>query len=394
LCRGPERLSREADELGGGRQPQGSGDSPRGAIVWRAADGPKPGATYLSPAEAGDELNRLLAGAPREPTDPRHKRDQDRTFGEACDTWLDYIEHEKALRPSTVRDYRNAVGCYLLPEFGTTTLLRTIDTRRIDAYRERLLTEGELSRRTIQKILVQLYSILKRAKRKGWIDANPAEDAERVTVRRTGDFTVLCPDEVHAVARADGSELYGAIYVTAAFTGLRVGELRALRWLDVDFPNRIVHVRRNHVRDAHGAPKSQRVRSVPMTDQVAVVLDGLSRRDHSTGPEELVFTLGFNEPFHQDTVRKRFYVALERAGLGALRERSDDAQPDNRIVFHDLRHTFGTLAVQAFPLSDVMAMMGHAEISTTMIYVHHVPQHDAARLTALLQREAAPVAVS
>ena len=245
-----------------------------------------------------------------------------------------------------------------------------------------------------RRSLVQLYSSLKRAKRKGWIDANPAEDAERVTVRRTGDFTVLCPDEVHAVARADGSELYGAIYVTAAFTGLRVGELRALRWLDVDFPNRIVHVRRNHVRDAHGAPKSQRVRSVPMTDQVAVVLDGLSRRDHSTGPEELVFTLGFNEPFHQDTVRKRFYVALERAGLGALRERSDDAQPDNRIVFHDLRHTFGTLAVQAFPLSDVMAMMGHAEISTTMIYVHHVPQHDAARLTALLQREAAPVAVS
>jgi integrase len=137
------------------------------------------------------------------------------------------------------------------------------------------------------------------------------------------------------------------------------------------------------------------VRSVPMTDQVAVVLDGLSRRDHGTGPEDLVFTLGFNEPFHQDTVRKRFYVALKRAGLGALREKGDDTRPDNRIVFHDLRHTFGTLAVQAFPLSDVMAMMGHAEISTTMIYVHHVPQHDAAaRLTALLQRYAAPVAVS
>jgi integrase len=100
---------------------------------------------------------------------------------------------------------------------------------------ERLLTEGELSRRTIQKILVQLYSILKRAKRKGWIDANPAEDAERVTVRRTGNFRVLSPDEVHTVARADGAELYGAIYVTAAFTGLRMGEVRALRWLAVDF---------------------------------------------------------------------------------------------------------------------------------------------------------------
>ena len=125
--------------------------------------GPKPDATYLSPAQAGDELQKLLAEAPRQPTDPRRKRDQDRTFAEACDAWLDYVEHEKALRPSTVRDYRNAVGCYLLPEFGATTLLRTIDTARIDAYRERLLTEGELSRRTIQKILVQLYSILKRA---------------------------------------------------------------------------------------------------------------------------------------------------------------------------------------------------------------------------------------
>jgi integrase len=45
---------------------------------------------------------------------------------------------------------------------------------------------------------------------------------------------------------------------------------------------------------------------------------------------------------------------------------------------HDLRHTFGTIAVQASPLSDVKAFMGHADIQTTMIYVHHVPQHDAA----------------
>src|SRR5512133_1508917 len=104
---------------------------PRGAIVWRAADGPKPDATCRSPAPAEDELQKLRAEAPREPTDPRHKRDQDRTFAEACDAWLDNVEHEKALRPSTVRDYRNAVGCYLLPEFGATTLLRTIDTRRI-----------------------------------------------------------------------------------------------------------------------------------------------------------------------------------------------------------------------------------------------------------------------
>ena len=71
-------------------------------------------------------------------------------------------------------------------------------------------------------------------------------------------------------------------------------------------------------------------------------------------------------------LRTRFERALDAAGL-------------RRMQFHDLRHTFGTIAVQAFPLSDVQAFMGHADIATTMIYVHHVPQEDAAdRLTRLV----------
>ena len=79
--------------------------------------------------------------------------------------------------------------------------------------------------------------------------------------------------------------------------------------------------------------------------------------------------------------RARVYAALERAGL-------------KRIRIHDLRHTFGTLAVQAFPLTDVKAFMGHADIQTTMIYVHHVPQHDAAdRLSRLVAASEAPLAL-
>ena len=354
--------------------------TPRGAVIWRAANGSKPDSGYLTPAEAEAALEQLLAAAVREPTDPRRKRAQDHTFGEACDAWLAYVAHEKDRRPSTIGDYRNAVRRYLIPEFGADTLLHTIDTARVDAYRERLLVDAQLSRRTIQKILVLLHGILKRAKRKGWIAANPAADAERVSVRRTGEFNVLTPEEVHAIARADGSDLFGALFVTAAFTGLRMGELRALRWSDIDFAKRVVHVRRSFTGSSFGAPKSQRVRSVPMSDPVARVLDGLSRRDHNTRPDDLVFSLGHNLPLHHDTARKRFYAALQSAGLGRLRDKEDP------IVFHDLRHTFGTLAVQAFPLSDVKAMMGHADISTTMIYVHHVPQTDAAaRLTALLE---------
>lgn len=63
---------------------------------------------------------------------------------------------------------------------------------------------------------------------------------------------------------------------------------------------------------------------------------------------------------------------MNKAGLGHYRLKEDP------ITFHDLRDSFGTTAVQVFPLSDVQAYMGHADIKTTMIYVHHVPREDAA----------------
>jgi integrase len=349
----------------------------RGAIVWRAADGPKPDASYLTPADAEVRLRDLLAGAPRKP--PGRGAPAARvTFSEACEEWLRYVTVERRRAPSTLRDYRRVLDGVLVPEFGAATPLDRITSERIDAYRERLLTEDRLSRRTIQKTLVILHGVLRRAKRRGWIAYNPAADTERVTVSRTGEFSVLTPAEVHAVARAAGSEWETAMYIVAAFTGLRQGELRALRWTDVDFAKHLVHVRRAYAAGVVGPPKSRKVRSVPMSDQVARTLDGFSRRAMFTAPEDLVFAGPDGGPFHADTVRKAFYRALDRAGLGHMRAK---AEP---ITFHDLRHTFGTLAVQAFPLTDVKAMMGHADISTTMIYVHHVPQIDAAaRLTGV-----------
>ena len=164
----------------------------------------------------------------------------------------------------------------------------------------------------------------------------------------------------------------------ASFTGLRLGELRALRWRDVDFAGRIVHVRQNFVAGEFTSPKGKRVRSVPLIDQAMVVLDGLSRRERFTGEDDLVFPSVVGEPFEDSQLRRRFTGALSRAGL-------------RKIRFHDLRHSFGTLAVQAFPLSDVQAYMGHADEQTTMIYVHHVPKVDAAdRLSALVKAETAP----
>jgi integrase len=175
-----------------------------------------------------------------------------------------------------------------------------------------------MAHRTVQKVMILLHGILARAKRKGWITTNPAEDAEKVTVRRSDEFNVLTVEQVHAVARAAPGEL-AALLTVAAFTGLRQGEILALRWRHVDFQNAILHVQRNYVRGQEDTPKSHHVRSVPLSDQAAAALDGLSRREHFAEPANLVFPNPVGGHLLDDDVRDAFYDALETAGHGRLR---------------------------------------------------------------------------
>jgi integrase len=296
------------------------------------------------------------------------------TFEEASAEWLRYIREDRGRRGSTVRDYERVLRNLLLPVFGTVPI-DAITARDIDRFRAALVAERRLAARTINRYLAQLHSIFRRAQRVYGLAGNTAAGAERQPMRRSGEFDVLTVDEIGALVRAARSELDAGIFLTAAFAGLRLGELRGLRWCDVEFSKRLIHVRRSFVMGEAGLPKSGRVRSVPMVDDVADALTLLSRRERFTGDDDHVFAGPLGGPFEDSALRRRFYDALDRAYL-------------KRVRFHDLRHSFGTLAVQVFPLSDVKAFMGHADIATTMIYVHHVPQHDAAqRLGSVLRRE-------
>jgi integrase len=368
----------------------------------------RPTAGHFTRKMAEEALQELLADARRGLLpDPGNR--SSRTFGEACDEWLRYVEHDKQRAPSTLRDYRNVVNGSLIPEFKRDLQLDALTTERIETYRARLLAEDRLSRRTVQKTMVLLHGILARAKRCKWIASNAAEDVERVTVKRSGDFNVLSGEQVYAIARAvrEGhhreppeqpidqkekarlraqDELDAAIFTVAAFTGLRMGELRALRWRDIDFAKRTIFVRGNYTNgsEKERAPKSGRVRSVPLIDQAAVPLDALSKREFYTEPDDLVFPSPLGGHLDDSALRKRFYEALKAAELGHLREKDDP------IVFHDLRHTFGTLAARTWELPKVQGYMGHADIQTTMLYVHHIPQtSDADALSSAVAAELA-----
>ena len=126
------------------------------------------------------------------------------------------------------------------------------------------------------------------------------------------------------------------------------------------------------------APKSGRVRSVPMIDQVAVALDELSRRNGSTGDDDLVFVNPAGEHIEDSALRRRFYAALE-------------APASSTSASTICATASAPSPSRSSRSSDVKAYMGHADIATTMIYVHHVPQVDAAeKLSAALRDASAP----
>ncbi len=106
-----------------------------------------------------------------------------------------------------------------------------------------------------------------------------------------------------------------------------------------------------------------------MVRQVAEALARLSQRELCTGREDWVFTGGGGGHLDGSAVRRRFKQAVSRAGV-----------PERR--FHDLRHTFGSLAINRASIIQVQAWMGHADIDTTMRYLHHRSRGDEAQLLA------------
>jgi integrase len=143
--------------------------------------------------------------------------------------------------------------------------------------------------RTRNKLLIQLHGILGRAKRVYRLPANAAAEIERLPQLQSGDIEVFSPEEVWALVRVAASGQGGAIFLTAAFTGLRMGELLALRWRDVDFGGATIRVRTSFAAGQVTTLKSGKVRAVPMALDVAAALAQLGRREHWTDDDELVF---------------------------------------------------------------------------------------------------------
>jgi integrase len=289
------------------------------------------------------------------------------TFAAACDDWLAY-KRDRKIKLSTQIDYEHMVDRMKKvfgEKFGARVKLEDVTPEMVEGFRDALVAE-DLSDRTVNKYLTVLHGLFVWAQRRYKLPANPVANVERRPHAKRGNIDVFSREEILALVRVAASEQDGTIYLTAAFTGLRLGELLALRWRDVDFTNSAVHVRQSFTNGRVDTPKSGQERTVPMADEVAEALAKLEKRDHNTTDDDLVFcgTQGGHLAGHR--LRDRYKAALKDAGLRELR-------------FHDLRHTFGSHAIRTADSREVMEWMGHQDLATTQRYLQFKPRQDAAR---------------
>lgn len=315
-------------------------------------------------------------------------------FRDAAEYWYSTRSHRENWKPATKRDYRSALDCHLLPAFGDLPL-EQITARAIERWRATKTSDAErgdddeqspMSRRTAAKLVAILHGIFEEARTEYGLSGNPARDVPRWKLDYQAsalEFAFYEPEQVYALTRAAANEQDGAIYVTAAFSGLRLGELLGLQVRDVDFIGETIRVLRSiDIREGVGVPKSSKGRSVPLAPPVATALARLLERERFTGPDDFIFVGADGRYLDGSALRRRYRGAQKAAKLPPIR-------------FHDLRHTFATLVASDPETSEreLQAWLGHADLRTMERYRHYRPQKTAAqrigRIFAAKQPDAA-----
>lgn len=259
----------------------------------------------------------------------------------------------------TLREYGRSLRLRILPEFGA---LRLTELRRSDlqAFVDRELASGP-SPSTIANALNPIQAIYRHAVRRELVGVNPTRDLELPAANGRRERIVSAKEAAVLIEAVRPSDR--ALWATAFYAGLRRGELRALRWSDVDLGRSEIRVERSWD-DHEGAqdPKSEAgKRTVPILAVLRDYLDAL-KIDSGRGRDDLVFGRTASEPFSPSTVREGAGRAWKRAKLTA-------------ITLHECRHTFASLLIDAgVNAKAIQTFMGHATIEMTFgQYGHLMP---------------------
>lgn len=305
------------------------------------------------------------------------KKEEVPTLANFVEKFMSYSRSNN--KPSTVYAKEWILEKHLVPALGHLRL-DEIGPAEIEAYKAKTLEGGLVrahararksptsrvgaARKSLNNHLAVLRKLLNLAAEWGIIEHAPKV---RGIVVPPPEFVFLTFDETGRFLRSASPE-WKPFLVTALKTGLRVGELLALRWEDVDLVAGRIVVRRNlcAASGTEGTPKGGRTREVPLSDEAVAVLKA---HRHLKGPH--VFCEADGKRLTHSRVKDVVPATCRKAGLA------------KRLTTHDLRHTFAShLAMRGVALKAIQELLGHATIDMTMRYAHLSPdvRRDAVRL--------------
>jgi len=254
-------------------------------------------------------------------------------------------------KPSSKRDKRQRLDAYILPLLGDVRL-DELRQEHVDQLVAMLLKRERNGRKGINTTLSVLSALVGYAV-KNKVIADP-ELRFIISVQDAALVAVL-PADVDLLVAAAADARYRLAILLCSDAGLRIGEVRALEWLDVNEIGRELTVAWSYDRSgARSETKGWERRTVPISDRLWREMSAIERR----GP--LVFSRLDGKPLGYDAVRDVAHEIYEKAGV-----------TPPKMPWHALRHTFGTeLANRGASIQTIRELMGHKSIETTMKYLH------------------------
>lgn len=320
-------------------------------------------------AAAEQEALRLFTGAmqtgvvPGENAPGPTKEERGWTFAEAVEFWREH----NGRKHTTRHGYTVNLEAHLLPRFRSRRL-HTFGPTDITTIRTEL---KDLAVATVNNIEIALRAVLRCAELHGHLGRMPRLLSLRPVPTR----------QVNPPPPEDVSHVVGLAYDTiklpmalAAFAGLRSGEIRGLRFVDVDLGRGIIFVRQAICRGVVDVPKSGHERNIPIADPLVPMLKRAFERAHQ--PSDVVSNSRRGEPWGEGSLLHGFRSVLRKAKLPPAR-------------MHDLRHFFVTECFRSgVPAPDVQKLAGHRHLHVTQRYAHTDEESQRSSIAAFSARMA------
>ena len=305
----------------------------------------------------------------------------DMPFGEWIDFWYQYFSSPK-LRPTTQATYENRIYGHIIPSIGKIPLSK-LTQNDLQQFYAKLKRTGRkvnvelkgtgVSDRMVRSCHALCRSSLEKAVEEGLITRNPSLGC-KLPPKKNGEMKVLTQTEIVRLLNQAYDEGYYEMFLLELTTGMRRGEILGLKWRDLNLETGELNIKRQLTTKGISVPKTKSsIRTILLPPDMLDLL----REMKKTAKYDWIFPspVKEGEPRNPTAITKRFRIMLERAHCKHVR-------------FHDLRHTFATMALEnGMDVKTLSAMIGHVSSETTLNIYSHVTDTMRAQAAVKIDRE-------